>query len=90
MFWSTTSDNPTLVELSPQQPEGDYGGKEDRGVAILKLSSLHSFYVSGFKGDSTRDCACGWVSGLSDYTTCLNSSLLLLDPRCCPLSSWKS
>ena len=63
VFKSATSGDPTLVELGPDQLDGDVCNS-DRvcGVAILDISDLRCFYVSGYRGDPTHHYACTRVS----------------------------
>ena len=59
MFVSVSSEDPALVELSPTKPEKR---EIQGGLAIMEVSTLHGFYVAGFKGHPTHNCASAWVS----------------------------
>ena len=76
----------TLVQLTP--PEGSpqtTGGSSlgstpttgplKRGVALLEVTGMHGFFVSGFEGSGSHDITCVWVSD--------GVQLLLASLMCC-------
>lgn len=60
-----------LVELSPPEnclqggaaPAPSNDVQLRRGVAVLELSGVHGFLVSGDQREDTCDYICAWVSG---------------------------
>ena len=72
VYASATSEQ-LLLDLDPRGSEvggeseggggrGEMGGGEDQGLAVVELSTLHFFLVSGYCGDQNHDYVCAYVS----------------------------
>lgn len=42
---------------------GESGRGEDHGLAVVELSTLHFYLVSGYRGNQNHDYVCAYVSG---------------------------
>lgn len=42
---------------------GEGGEGEDHGLAVIELSTLHFYVVSGYRGNRNHDYVCACVSG---------------------------
>lgn len=63
---------------------GENGGKQheiDRGLAVVELSTLHFYLVSGYHGDCNHDYVCAYVS---TYMCNLHLHMPLLLCLTCP------
>ena len=45
--------------------EGETGRRGDRGLAVVDLSTLHFYIVSGYRGNRNHDYVCAYVSLLN-------------------------
>lgn len=69
-LYASAMSEPLLLDIDHGVGEGEgerrnreAGIGDDHGLAVIELSTLHFYVVSGYRGNKNHDYVCAYVSG---------------------------